>query len=232
MKAFTITDHLILIRQLGFINAYLVREADGFTLIDTLLRGSGAGIRAITGATPIRRIVLTHNHSDHSGGLDELAAALPGVEIVLNERTAALLAGDHREDPALPGRQARAANGRCASKATRTLRPGERVGSLEVIDAKGHAVDQIAFLDTRDRSLICGDAFSSVGGLAISGEVWLPFPVFMMVNWNRDYSLQTARALRGLDPARIAVGHGPVIEAPAQALDRAITRATRAFEGS
>jgi glyoxylase-like metal-dependent hydrolase (beta-lactamase superfamily II) len=39
-------------------------------------------------------------------------------------------------------------------------------------------------------------------------------------------ALETARALRALDPARLAPGHGKVIEAPGAAMDAAITRAS------
>jgi hypothetical protein len=38
-------------------------------------------------------------------------------------------------------------------------------------------------------------------------------------------ALATARALRGLEPRRLAVGHGPVLDDPRQALDRAIAEA-------
>ena len=37
-------------------------------------------------------------------------------------------------------------------------------------------------------------------------------------------ALATARALRTLDPARLAPGHGKVVEAPGAAMDRAIAR--------
>jgi hypothetical protein len=37
--------------------------------------------------------------------------------------------------------------------------------------------------------------------------------------------VRTARELRALDPARLAVGHGRVVESPAAAMDAAIARA-------
>ena len=43
------------------------------------------------------------------------------------------------------------------------LQPGERVGSLEVVPAPGHTPGHSAFLDTRDRSLIGGDTFTTIG---------------------------------------------------------------------
>jgi glyoxylase-like metal-dependent hydrolase (beta-lactamase superfamily II) len=45
-----------------------------------------------------------------------------------------------------------------------------------------------------------------------------------MATWHRPTALETARALRALDPARLAPGHGRVVEAPAAAMDAAIAR--------
>ena len=72
-------DPIIRISRFGFVNAYLVREDDGFTLVDTMLPRStkaDSGRRPGAGA-PIVRIALTHAHGDHIGSLDALAEALP-----------------------------------------------------------------------------------------------------------------------------------------------------------
>src|SRR5574340_949693 len=84
------------ISRLGLVNEYLVVEEDGLTLIDTGLAGTHRLIlaRAAALGLPIRRIALTHAHRDHMGSLDALAAALPGAEVIVSEREAALLAGD------------------------------------------------------------------------------------------------------------------------------------------
>jgi hypothetical protein len=50
------------------------------------------------------------------------------------------------------------------------------------------------------------------------------FPLPAMSTWHRPTALETARALRALDPARLAAGHGKVVEAPGAAMDRAIAR--------
>ena len=84
------------VARLGFVNAYLVAEDDGLTLVDTLLPRSAKPILAAARrlGTPIVRIALTHAHGDHIGSLDDLAAALPGVEVVISERDARLLRKD------------------------------------------------------------------------------------------------------------------------------------------
>ena len=68
MKTETITPNLIQLTRLRFVNAFLVREDDGFTLVDTTM--GGAAGRPDRGGTrraaPIRRIALTHGHGDQS----------------------------------------------------------------------------------------------------------------------------------------------------------------------
>ena len=48
-----------------------------------------------------------------------------------------------------------------------------------------------------------------------------------MATWHKPTALETARALRALDPARLAVGHGPIVDAPGAAMDKAIEKAAR-----
>src|SRR3954467_12562384 len=82
--------NLTRISRFGFVNAYLVADDDGLTLVDTLVpRSAKAVLRAAQGlGAPIVRIALTHAHGDHIGSLDELAAALPGVEVLISAREA------------------------------------------------------------------------------------------------------------------------------------------------
>ena len=45
-----------------------------------------------------------------------------------------------------------------------------------------------------------------------------------MSTWDRPTANRTAALLRTLDPAALAVGHGPVVSDPAAAIDRALAR--------
>ena len=82
------------------VNFYLVREDDGFTLVDTGLPGSADAILAAAHAHggPVRRIVLTHAHMDHVASLDALHAALPDAEVLISARDARFLAGERSLD--------------------------------------------------------------------------------------------------------------------------------------
>ena len=214
------------ISYLGFVNAYLVAEEDGLTLVDTLLPGGAKRILTAveTIGAPIKRIALTHAHGDHIGSLDKLATGLPGVEVLISERDARLLRKDKTMDPGEPESKLRGSFPGAKTAPTATFRAGDRVGSLEIHAAPGHTPGQVAFLDPRDGTLYCADAYSTLGGVATTAKVYPRFPLPGLATWDGPTALETARALRALDPQRLAPGHGTVVEAPGAAMDRAIAR--------
>src|SRR6476646_8399415 len=216
------------ITRLGFVNAFLVEEDDGLTLVDTMLPRSAKAVltKAEELGRPIVRIALTHAHGDHVGSLDELARQIEDAEVSISGRDSRFLAGDKSLDPGEEIGKLRGGYPTTKTKPGRLLAPGDRVGSLEVVAAPGHTPGQVAFLDVRDRTLYCGDAFSTLGGVATTAKVNPRFPLPAMATWHRPTALATARALRALDPARLAPGHGKVVEAPAAAMDRAIAKAS------
>ena len=215
------------ISRLGVVNAYLVPEDDGLTLVDALLPRSAKAIfrAAEEVGAPIVRIALTHAHGDHIGSLDDVAAALPGVEVLISARDARLLAKDKSLDPGEPQAKLRGGYPGAKTRPTRTLSPGDMVGSLEVVAAPGHTPGHVAFFDRRDGTLLCGDAFTTLGGVATTDKGRLPFPLAGMATWHGPTELESARALRALEPARLAPGHGKVVESPLAAIDAAIAKA-------
>lgn len=219
---------MIQVTRLRAVNAFLVGEDDGLTLVDTLFKGSRDRLLAAAreAGAPIARIVLTHCHDDHSGSLDALVERLPGAEVVFGEREAALLAGDlapRDGEPAIKGRHA----AQVKTRPGRVVHDGDRVGSLQVVDAKGHTPGQIALLDTRDGTLYCGDAFSTLGGVATTTKAYPKFPLPGLATWARGRAQASAERLRALDPERLAPGHGAVVASPGTAMDRAIARSAR-----
>jgi glyoxylase-like metal-dependent hydrolase (beta-lactamase superfamily II) len=220
-------ENLWQITRLTAFNSFLVREDDGLTVIDTNMSSTGKDIlqAAVSIGLPITRITLTHAHADHAGSVDEIATQLPKAEVAFTTRTAEFLRGNLALLPDEPQAKLRGSFVERTIQATRTIEPDDKVGSLRVISAPGHTPDHIAFYDERDGTLIAGDAFQTKGGIAVAGITRWLFPFPGMAAWHLPTALETAVALRALNPARMAVGHGKLLEGPATQMDKAIQEA-------
>lgn len=218
-----LTDNLLKLNRLRFVNAYLVREDDGFTLVDTMIPGSAQGIldAAEQAGGQIRRVALTHAHTDHAGSVDALREKLgDAVEVLVPETDARVLAGENVVEGKLPGGWPKV-----KTSADVRLKAGDRVGSLEVVPTPGHTPGHVAFLDTRDRTVIAGDVFVTVGGVAVTNHFHLMFPWAWMGTWDKGQDLDSAKVVRALDPTLLVVGHGGPVREPGGAIDKAISDA-------
>jgi len=212
-------------------NCYLVQEEDGLTLVDSTTSSPADEIALIVKEfrKELRRIALTHGHGDHVGGVAGVRLRFSGVEVSIGERDARILAGDKALLETEPQTPVKGYFVKVDWKPDRLLKPGDRVGSLEVVASPGHTPGHLAFLDVRDRSLIAGDSLQTRGGIAVSGVLKPLFPFPAMATWNKKTALASAALLRGLNPSLLAVGHGNAIREPAATMDRAIEEARRAF---
>ena len=60
--------------------------------------------------------------------------------------------------------------------------------------APGHTPGQVAFLDPRDGTLYCADAYSTLGGVATTAKPYPRFPLPGFATWHGPTALESARA--------------------------------------
>lgn len=227
-------DHLVQLTRWAAVfpmNCYLVIEDDGLTLVDSTMSSPAEDVSRVASelGLKLRRVALTHAHGDHVGGVSGVLSRFPGLVVSIGGREALLLEGDMTLAADEPQAPVKGFFSKVDWKPDQLLKPGDRVGSLEVVAGPGHTPGHVAFLDVRDRSLIAGDAYQTRGGMAVSGVLRPLFPFPALATWHKPTALITARALRALEPARLAVGHGDVLDAPTVPMDAAIEAASAAF---
>jgi glyoxylase-like metal-dependent hydrolase (beta-lactamase superfamily II) len=237
MKTTQITPNAYQLTRYGFVNSFLIREHDGFTLIDTgLSRGADDIVSAArTLGAPIRRIVLTHAHVDHVGSVDALIELLapatgpanPPLEFAASARSLPLL----QQPPnlaTLPGEPTGKIKGGLPgikSIPTHHLAEGDVYGSLLTIETPGHIPGHLSFLDQRDGTLFSGDALICMGYLTVSGFCPWFFPLPNGGTWDKGLAIKSAEKLLGFPIQRFASGHGALKEGGLDALREAIAKA-------
>ena len=109
------------------------------------------------------------------------------------------------------------------SKADIVLNDGESIGSLLALFTPGHTPGSMSFMDTRNNAMIAGDAFQTIGGLAVAGQIRPSFPFPAMGTWNKEILPEVLKYTQ-LQSISL-VGHGEILSQPLADISIAIAEA-------
>ncbi len=197
------------------VNMYLIDDPGGLTLIDTSLASAVQGVLADLrrmGRQPsdLRRILITHAHPDHVGGLPELKR-ITGAEVIVPQI----------ERPAVEGKVPvpRPAAGFRMPEMWLKPAPVDRtvgdedtldvLGGLVAVFTPGHSPGHMAYWQPERRLLFCGDALFNVVGLSLP-------PAFLTVDVAENR--RSVAKIAALEPEIVCFGHGPVLRGAAMKL--------------
>jgi glyoxylase-like metal-dependent hydrolase (beta-lactamase superfamily II) len=201
----------------GFVNAYLIVDPDGLTLIDAGMARNGKAILnyiAGLGRSPgdLRRIVITHADPDHVGALAALKAA-SGARIACGPAEADAIAGGRSSREIKPGPLLRPLFGLLSlffktvpAPVDDLLADGQVLpvlGGLRVVATPGHTPGHISLFAPAAGILFTGDSLISQGD-----RLYLSRPAN---TWDAAQAQASARAQAALGATIVCPGHGPVI---------------------
>jgi len=216
----------------GRVRAFLLDLEDGLTLIDTLYDDDGKVVLdeiAAMGKQPgdLKRIVLTHAHKSHIGGVAALRKAT-GARVYSHEWESEIIAGRRkakgigiwpRKPLAVYHLQLGLALG--AGKHTpcevdQHLKDGDRLGALEVVTTPGHTPGCLSFYWKEKRALIAGDI------IATWPEVAAGWPGLTLDQAENERSIGKLGEAR--DAEILCVGHGEPLLSGANEVVRKLRR--------
>ena len=199
----------------GQVRAFLLDDGHELSLVDTLFETDArlilAEIKSI-GRTPadLKRIVLTHAHRSHLGGLAALKR-LTGAAVYAHEWEAGIVSGQRRAPRVswLPMPPLRAyplqlglnlrLDKHPACPVDHVLADGDQVGPLMVVHTPGHTPGHLAFCWPERRLMITGDIVATWPDLSPG---WRGFTLDVAEH------LRSIQCMADLRPEILAVGHG------------------------
>ena len=199
------------------INVLLLENDDGWTLVDTGVASSASRIReAITalgsGPQDLKRIFITHQHDDHTGGLSDVLDWAPGAEVGAPAYEAEVVSGRRPYDPSSNAvmrylsRNARPQG----VPVNKVLKEGDLVSGFRLISTPGHSLGHVSLLRDEDGLLLTADAIGC-----------LPRKIRVGVRKafcaDPPLAKRSAEKLLAEDFATVVMGHGPVLRSGARA---------------
>ena len=189
------------------VNVWLVREDDGWTLIDAGAKPHAEKlIRAILtqlNGWPLQRIALTHGHVDHAGSLLALTQAFPNAQVICHREEAPFVTGEKRYADLHPDHRSYRLAPKFPPQAPGVhftqIEDGDLVGSMYAVYTPGHTPGHVAYWHQIDNAIICGDTFLNI--LEIS-------PPLNMFSSNLEGVQKSINLIGELNFAHLLPSHG------------------------
>jgi glyoxylase-like metal-dependent hydrolase (beta-lactamase superfamily II) len=210
-----IIDEVFMLNGLIIGRVYLLKNIDGLTLIDTSIKRSAPAIlRQVTQAgyslSDVKRILITHAHMDHVGGLRAIKEAT-GARVIASAYERPYVEG--KKPIALPKRESLPPLARLLASKTAPRMEGVPVdtvvtdgdvlpdvfGSLQVVATPGHTPGHTSFWEPERGILFLGDVVMN------AVRMRLPFFAYTPDMAQNKRSLQRVVALK---PQIVCFGHG------------------------
>ncbi len=202
----------------GHVHAFLLVNGSELTLVDTMFEDDARVVRQAIDrlgrqVTDLKRIVVTHAHRSHLGGLAALKRA-SGATVYAHVWEADIVAGDRAAQPVsiLPKQSLKLIPfqlGLWLNRPRHVPCPvdelvveGDAIGPLQVVYTPGHSPGHLAFWWPERRFLVAGDAVATWPNLCAG---WSAF------NLNLTQHRVSLTRMAGLEPAILGVGHGDPI---------------------
>jgi glyoxylase-like metal-dependent hydrolase (beta-lactamase superfamily II) len=209
----------------AWVNWYVIRREEGVTVVDSAFPGyfdqlpetlSSVGARL----SDVRAVVLTHNHSDHTGAADRIRAET-GAEVYIHKADAAITRGDAKPKPP-PGMLSNlwrppfvrfmahaAANGGARFPKVKKLTEVddgqvlEVPGRLRAVHTPGHSPGHCALLLEESGVLFSGDGL-------VTRQIWTDQtgPQVFQINEDRAGAIRSLDAYEQIDASLLLPGHG------------------------
>jgi hydroxyacylglutathione hydrolase len=191
---------------------WLIQRGDDWTLIDTgAVETSDSLVSAIarrTRGNGPKRVMLTHGHYDHCGGLPAVRAVW-NPAILCHRDAVPFVTGEFGYQHLVPRSFAFWVGRFFMRRAqweipiSRDLESGQAADGMAVIHLPGHTPGQIGFLHPDDQAMICGDAVMNLNGRLS--------PPFAMATADPRVARLSMLRLAELDYAHLLPSHGPPI---------------------